>query len=304
MSRRKHAAHEEEHENHERWLLTYADLITLLLALFMMLYAMSVLDLEKYQAFQEAFTKGIGGNPTNAHEIAQEAPEEIPRSVRASGEETTKAAPALNLEELKELKKKLEKELKSAGLQDEIQMELQPRGLVMNVVSGVLFPSGSANLGERGEHLLGSLGVVFKSFANDLVVEGHTDSRPIRSDAFPSNWELSSSRSIAVLRYIIEKNHIAEKRVSAAGYSDTRPRTSNATEEGRAKNRRVDIVVLAAPRAVVAETATKASGTKKSTSSGHGVDASTEDSHAEDGAPAEEASHEEEPAEEESTSGH
>ena len=292
MLRKKHAAHEEEHENHERWLLTYADLITLLLALFMMLYAMSVLDLEKYQQFQEAFTKGIGGHPTKAHEIGQTAPEEIPKNVTAVGAQA--AAPTLNLDELKKLKGKLEKELKNAGLQDEVQMELQPRGLVMNVVSGVLFPSGSANLGERGEHLLGSLSVVFKSFDNNLVVEGHTDSRPIRSGLFPSNWELSSSRSISVLRYLVEKKHIAEKRVSAAGYADTRPRASNATEEGRSRNRRVDIVVLAAARAVVAETATKTATTAKPGSNGHAAETSTsDDSH--DG---------EESKEEEHSSGH
>ena len=250
MSRRRHAVHEEEHENHERWLLTYADLITLLLALFMMLYAMSVLDLRKYQAFQEAFTQGMGGHKTQASDIAPETPD--PVTVPSSTPVPT-STKTLDQEDLKKLKKQLEKQLKQAGLQDEVQLELQARGLVMNVVSGVLFDSGAATLTKQGEALLGSLETVFASFANQLVIEGHTDPRPISSTMFPSNWELSTARATAVLRDLITEG-IHDTRLSAAGYADTRPRATNATEVGMARNRRVDIVVLAAPKAKAATT--------------------------------------------------
>jgi chemotaxis protein MotB len=239
--RRRHAHHEEEHENHERWLLTYADLITLLLALFMMLYAMSVLDLRKYQAFQEAFTQGLGGHKTRANDIAPETKDPI--AIPSASPQPK--APDLDKEALRKLKVKLDKELRQAGLQDEVQLELQDRGLVMNVVSGVLFDSASATLTTRGRALLSSLDVVFTSFGNALVVEGHTDPRPIRSTVFPSNWELSTARATAVLRDLIEGG-VRESRLSAAGYADTRPRAPNTTEAGMAKNRRVDIVVLAA----------------------------------------------------------
>jgi chemotaxis protein MotB len=249
LARRRHAVHEEEHDNHERWLLTYADLITLLLALFMMLYAMSVLDLRKYQAFQEAFTKGMGGHPVKAaHDIS---PKDSPTS---SPLPTTSpypvAAKSLDQEQLKELMKKLQKELAAAGLQDEVQLELQSRGLVLNIVSGVLFQSGAAALTTQGRALLGSLGVVFTTFANNMVVEGHTDPRPISSGTFPSNWELSTARATAVLRFLISADRIADTRLSAAGYADTRPRASNATEAGMALNRRVDIAILAVPHPV------------------------------------------------------
>lgn len=252
MRRPRHEHTEEEHGNHERWLLTYADLITLLLALFMMLYAMSVLDLRKYQAFQEAFTQGLGGHKTpKATEIA---PENQPTASPTSSPqpETTKS---LDQEDLKKLKVRLEKMLKDAGLQDEVQLQLEARGLVMNVVSGVLFPSASATLTTRGEALLKSLETVFASFGNQLVVEGHTDPRPISSSVFPSNWELSTARATAVLRSLLTDG-IRDTRLSAAGYADTRPRASNATEEGMAKNRRVDIVVLAVPRTTVGATPT------------------------------------------------
>ncbi len=246
MRRRHPAHHEEEHENHERWLLTYADLITLLLALFMMLYAMSVLDLRKYQAFQEAFTQGLGGHKTKANDIAPETP--LPITTPAPEQSEKKS---LDQQELKALKTKLEKLLRQAGLQDEVQLDLESRGLVMNVVSGVLFDSSSATLTTQGKALLKSLEPVFDSFGNKLVVEGHTDPRPIKSTVFPSNWELSTSRATAVVRDLLADG-IRDTRLSAAGYADTRPRASNKTEEGMARNRRVDIVVLAEPNKATA----------------------------------------------------
>lgn len=249
MRRRHHEHTEEEHTNHERWLLTYADLITLLLALFMMLYAMSVLDLRKYQAFQEAFTQGLGGHKTKANEIA---PDNQPTAIPTSSPRP-ETAKSLDQEDLKKLKVRLEKMLKDAGLQDEVQLQLEARGLVMNVVSGVLFPSASATLTSNGEALLKSLETVFASFSNQLVVEGHTDPRPISSSVFPSNWELSTARATAVLRSLLADG-IRDTRLSAAGYADTRPRASNATEAGMARNRRVDIVVLAVPRTTVGAT--------------------------------------------------
>jgi len=254
VRRRRHAQHEEEHDNHERWLLTYADLITLLLALFMMLYAMSVLDLRKYQAFQEAFSKGMGGHPVKAAQDISPRNQPTPTALSTMSPYPA-AAPTLDQTQLKALMKKLQKALHDSGLQDEVQLELQPRGLVLNVVSGVLFDSAQASLTPGGQALLTSLGVVFTSFANNLVVEGHTDPRPIRSSQFPSNWELSTARATAVLRFLISSNHIAATRLSAAGYADTRPRASNATEAGMALNRRVDVVILAVPHPAAARAA-------------------------------------------------
>jgi chemotaxis protein MotB len=266
VSRRRHAVHEEEHENHERWLLTYADLITLLLALFMMLYAMSVLDLKKYEAFQEAFTQGMGkhvhslpgaGDPPNGQKLQTKPGALVGTPDPSPSPVSDQLKPVLDQEALKKLKQKLDHEIAMTGLQDQVQVSLDPRGLEVNVVSGVLFPSGNATLTDQGHHLLSSLGVVFASMSNPLVVEGHTDPRPISSSAFPSNWELSTARATAVLRYLISGDHLAESRMSAAGYADTRPRASNRTEAGMAANRRVDIVVIAAPKkAAHAPTAT------------------------------------------------
>lgn len=269
---RRHAVHEDEHDNHERWLLTYADLITLLLALFMMLYAMSVLDLKKYEAFQEAFTQGMGkhvhqlpgkGDPPTGEKLSTKPGALVGKPDPSPSPLSDQLKPVLDEAALKKLKEKLDHEIALTGLQDEVQVSLDPRGLEVNVVSGVLFPSGSATLSDQGHHLLTSLGVVFASMSNPLVVEGHTDSRPISSALFPSNWELSTARATAVLRYLISGDHLAPTRMSAAGYADTRPRATNLTDAGRSLNRRVDIVVIAAPKKTAPEAAPSATATTR-----------------------------------------
>jgi chemotaxis protein MotB len=256
MSRRRHpGAHEEEHENHERWLLTYADLITLLLALFMMLYAMSVLDLKKYQAFQQAFTQGMGkhvhalpgdGDPPNGEKVQTSPGAKTGKPVPTPSPVSDQLQPLLDDRELKALKAFLEKELKKAHMEDEVSVGFDSRGLVINIVSAVLFDSGQAALTSNGQALLKSLGVVLRSMRNPLVVEGHTDSVPISTVQFPSNWELSTSRATAVLRYLVDSDHLLPARMSASGYADTKPLETNSTDAGRTKNRRVDVVVVAA----------------------------------------------------------
>ena len=254
--RRHHAGHDEEHENHERWLLTYADLITLLLALFMMLYAMSVLDLKKYEAFQEAFTQGMGkhvhsfpgkGDPPNGQKLATKPGANIGTPDPSPSPASLQLKPQLDATELSKLKEKIEEEIALTGLKGQLDVDLDPRGLVVNVVSGVLFSSGQASLTTNGERLLDALGAIFQTMGNPLVIEGHTDNVPISSAQFPSNWELSTTRATAVLRDLVSRDHLSGSRMSASGYADTKPRASNATAAGRAKNRRVDIVVIAAP---------------------------------------------------------
>ena len=269
MSRRRHAAHEDEHENHERWLLTYADLITLLLALFMMLYAMSVLDLKKYEAFQQAFTQGMGkhvhslpgkGDPPNGQKLQTQPGALMGTPVPTPSPISDQLEPLLDQDALAKLKKKLDHEIKLTGLQDQVQVSLDPRGLVVNVVSGVLFNSAQAMITPTGKKLLEALGPVFANMANPLVVEGHTDPRPISSAQFPSNWELSTARATAVLRYLISGDQLSDKRLSAAGYADTRPRATNTTDVGMAANRRVDIVVIAGPKKLVPASSPTPSG--------------------------------------------
>jgi chemotaxis protein MotB len=261
MSKRKHAHHEEEHENHERWLVSYADMMTLLFALFLVLYAMSVVDLNKFKAFRQAFTESLydgvqalpeEGNPPigDPHlELAGGPPEPTDTTVNAapvppaSNEVTDPTA-------LEELKKQLEAAIAAIGLSQQVSVALDDRGVAVYVTDGVLFDSGKAQLKPEGQHLLQGLMPILAGVGNKLIVEGHTDNVPIRSSSFPSNWELSTGRATAVLHGLLGGAAIDPNRVSVAGYADTRPRVANDNPENRAVNRRVEVIVAVPPAPV------------------------------------------------------
>lgn len=248
--RRKHDDHE-EHAS-EAWLVAFADMMTLLMVTFLMMFAISALDLQKFKAFQEAFDQGLGNN---THSLASTGapPEGEPRDVPLGSDEGTpnprpSPVPAstgklVERKDLADLKEQLEKAGAEAGLKGALDIEVDPRGLILYVTSGVLFDVGEAELTQQGKTLLGRLGTVLGPIDNDLVVEGHTDSRPIRTAQFPSNWELSTSRATAVLRHLLAREDLPARRLSAAGYADTHPRAKGSDEQALAKNRRVDIVV-------------------------------------------------------------
>ncbi len=249
----RHKKHE-DHEEHasEAWLVAFADMMTLLMVTFLMMFAISALDLQKFKSFQEAFDQGLGNN---THALAGTGPpqEGTPRDVPLGADEGTpnsKPSPIpastgklVERKDLSELKKKVEKAAAEAGLKGALDIEVDPRGLVLYVTSGVLFDAGEADLTQRGEVLLGRLGGVLEPIDNDLVVEGHTDRRPISTPQYPSNWELSTSRATAVLRHLIAREGLPGGRLSAAGYADTHPRAKGGDAASLAKNRRVDIVV-------------------------------------------------------------
>jgi len=233
MSRRRHAGgHDEEHENHERWLLTYADLITLLLALFMMLYAMSVLDLRKYEAFQQAFTQGMGkhvhalpgkGDPPNGEKVQTLPGAKVGRPVPTPSPISDQLQPLLN--------NKGAQGPQGAARQRAAQGRPAGRGHGRDgrpwaghqhrQCRAVPDREGRPHLRRPAPAVEPRRGA--QTMANPLVVEGHTDSRPIRTTQFPSNWELSTSRATSVLRYLIDKDSVQATRLSATGFADTKP---------------------------------------------------------------------------------
>lgn len=266
----RHKKHD-DHEEHasEAWLVAFADMMTLLMVTFLMMFAISSLDLQKFKTFQEAFEQGVG---SNTHALAADgAPAEgTPRDVPIGSTEGTpnpKPSPVppesgelLQREDLADLKAQVDAAVAVAGLQDAVQSEMEDRGLVLYVTSGVLFDASRAQLRSEGKELLTRLTPVLSPIANDLVVEGHTDSRPINTREFPSNWELSTARATAVLRHLLAAGVVSPTRLSAAGYADTHPRDSGTGAAALAANRRVDIVVTvptaeAAGGAVAAEAA-------------------------------------------------
>jgi chemotaxis protein MotB len=281
-----------EHENEERWLLTYADMLTLLFALFMVLFSISSVNISKYQVLQQslkaAFSGSIlpggrailqsGSEATAEHTPATAAvPSIVPlvptptsRSSSSTGAANTPAAQAakaasakpLTTAQLKAalnsmsasvaeqesfvaLQKKLNAYAKAHGFSDKVQTMIERRGLVVRVLTDkLLFNSGEANLQPEGDPLLEEVATLLNvDKSHPITVEGNTDNQPIATAQFPSNWELSTARATTVVRFLIAHS-VSAGRLAAAGYAALHPVDSNATDAGRSRNRRVDIVLM------------------------------------------------------------
>jgi chemotaxis protein MotB len=266
--RSSHGGHEEEHENEERWLLTYADMITLLMTLFMVLFAISSVNTSKLDALSKSLSEAISGKivtggpsiqQTGAEQKTDTATPEPPIpairpvvEVKPSMSQSTKSASTSaksaaerEQEDFQELKRKIDAYAKEHGLQDKLQTDIVRRGLVIRLLTDhVLFASGSAQLAPPSTGLLTTLArLLVAEVRHPIVVEGHTDNRPISSSQFPTNWELSTSRATQVVRFFI-RQHVAARRLQAAGLAAQRPVASNSNDAGRSRNRRVEIVLV------------------------------------------------------------
>jgi len=211
--------------SHERWLVSYADFITLLFALFVVLFAASNADKEKVRQFAQAVENAIEHSGVR----------------RGSGFQPPKtpSEPVLN-STYAALVQSLEPEVEN----HQVRVWLDARGLVITLNQTAFFHSGAAEFDPEMYPTLGKIANSLALIDNPIRMEGHTDSLPIHNERFQNNWELSSARSIAVLELLATRFEIAPGRMAVAGYADTAPVSSNDTEEGRARNRRVDIVVL------------------------------------------------------------
>ncbi len=247
---------EGEHENSERWLLTYADMITLLVAFFIMLYSMSVMNQAKFQQLAISVRSGFGQSAMGG------APTVFARGGGTNGTPTiinsSKSVPQSNEDFVKDAKQRQDSDgldkayaavkayIEKNGLKDAMHVVRNERGVVVTVMTDkMLFAPGQADLRPEELTLLNTVGdVIGKAVPqNPVRVEGHTDSLPIHTLRFPSNWELSTTRATTVLRYF-EARGIGSQRLEAAGYADQRPVTDNDTDVNRARNRRVEIVIL------------------------------------------------------------
>lgn len=229
MLRRRRKSDDGEDSN--RWLLTYADLITLLLAFFVVMYSMSRIDAKKFGQISEAFNGILG---SGQYDIVLR-PNILP---------SDKGHGLLKVGDLQMLQTHLEDTLRHEGKMEETVTEVTERGLVIHIVESALFSQASAVLQSRAKQILDLVALKIKDRPNHIRVEGHTDDRPIITDRFPSNWELSAARATEVVRYFIDQHNIQPDRISALGYGKYRPIRLNNSIQNRARNRRVDIVVL------------------------------------------------------------
>ena len=243
------------HENHERWLVSYADFITLLFAFFVVMFATSQTDKAKATQVSDAVTKALenGGIRAMVHEVlggtVGEKGQGNALMVGPGGVEKVKQpSPTPNplpqvaelLPSLNFLTGELQSEIKSG----KIELRLEPRGLIVSLKQAAFFPSAGDTVDPASYPSLQKVATVLRDLPNNVRLEGHTDSVPIHTARFRNNWELSAARSIAMLNVLTDKFQLSAERFSVAGYADTAPVASNDTEEGRARNRRVDIIVL------------------------------------------------------------
>jgi chemotaxis protein MotB len=236
-------------ENHERWLVSYADFITLLFALFVVLFASTRSDKTRVKAVSQAIENALK-NGTISPAISNgvrtaRRDSKPPNSVPKPNPEIQKdVEPAAAVQELSKplevLKLTLQKEIGDGS----VRLALEHRGLVIELEAGAFFPSGGATLGSTAYPTVKKVAAVLNTLPNALRLEGHTDSLPINNARFQSNWELSAARSIAMLRFLNEQFGVATERMAIVGYADTEAIDSNDTEAGRERNRRVDIVIV------------------------------------------------------------
>lgn len=240
-----------EHVNHERWLVSYADFITLLFATFTALYALSKADASKAKAVADGLREAFG--TSGAQVVNMEAlevngiPSDKSRLPTGQGNENSKEPPSTKeagKEEFEEIKKQVEEFLMTKGMLNKVAIDQQERGLVVSLKEGGFFQSGSADVQESAYAVLAELAEKIKQYRNPVRIEGHTDNVPMSSRTYPTNWELSSARATSMVRVLTDRFKVPSGKISATGYGESRPKTSNDTPAGRARNRRVDIVIL------------------------------------------------------------
>ncbi|BDV44043.1 flagellar basal body stator protein MotB [Geotalea uraniireducens] len=248
----------EKQLNHERWLVSYGDLLTLLFAVFVVLYAMSQADKKKteevMQSIQQAFGMSVAGSQgAKLNVIPSNRIDPIPSIKSAPASISTQQKGVSNHSgikitatenEFKRIKSSIEAYLIKEGKTDKVIVDITRRGLVISLKEAGFFDSGSAKVKQQSISVIATIARSLAIYANELRIEGHTDNIPIRTSQFRSNWELSSARANNIMHLLTEAYGLEPERMSTVGNGEYRPIDTNDTPEGRAKNRRVDIVVL------------------------------------------------------------
>lgn len=268
--RKARKVHEEEHENHERWAVSYADMMTVLVGLFIVLYSMSQVDQVKFEALRESLAAGFGHRapsmlvgstgamagvenmeitPDLAGETGFESEQiQTPDLTASGGQELTEeqknfAAAVAEYERLEGVAQQVASALEQQGLRDRVRFRITERGLIIGMVADdVFFSPASATLTDTALRVLDTVAPVLRGLDEEISVEGHANSIPV-SGRYPTNWELSSDRATQVLRRMVEVGGLPAGRTAAVGFGDARP-LDDPTADPIEANRRVDLVVV------------------------------------------------------------
>ena len=249
MRRRRHT---EEHENHERWLVSYADFITLLFAFFTVLYATSQADLEKQKEFEESFKQQmagfVGGAASQGESTStgeQSGFAELAKQIFMRPHTGKFPASGAGNQEIQQyVEAKLDETLKSESKETVGGVRHDAMGVRIQLAANKLFSSSSAELDASSTKALDAVGKLLKESNRKLIIEGHTDDEPIRTEKYPSNWELSAARATKIVRYLAARHKIPASKMAAVAYADQKPVAPNDTPENRARNRRIEIMIV------------------------------------------------------------
>ncbi|NBJ15336.1 MAG: OmpA family protein [Dehalobacter sp. 4CP] len=262
---RRHKTQDGHPPGQERWLVTYSDLITLLMIFFIVMYSMSQVDASKFRAMAQSLSITLGGAAPSAVNLSetqagdsfiesgstedststgqddQQGIEQETTPSEGTGQGDTDYQENLTIEGIKA---KLDQFAKENGIENKLVSSIEERGLVISIQDTLLFNSGSAEISTNSRAILKKISTVLSASPNFIKVEGHTCNLPIHTAEFRSNWELSVLRATNVVHILVDDGEIDPLRLSAAGYGEYRPVADNSTEQGRITNRRVDLIIL------------------------------------------------------------
>jgi chemotaxis protein MotB len=270
--RRRTDVHPEEHDNHERWLVTYADMVTLLMVLFIVMFAMSQVDQKKFNALKEGLAAGFGQSTSiqdGSNSILEQPGEAVAQpiapqkfAVEVQQVKTSQVAAEMEahdqaqadqkyadakreVDRLKELLERLNRALRAHHLEDDVQASIDDRGLVLSLVSRhVVFEPNLATLSPRGQLVVDTLAPVLRDIPDPLQIDGHTNQVKVKPKFYPTDWELSSARAVTVLRHMNEADGVPASRMTASAFGHEKPLVDPSEPGSQRINKRVDIVVL------------------------------------------------------------
>ncbi|MDV3427502.1 MAG: OmpA family protein [Bacillota bacterium] len=229
---KKKVHHDEEAD--EKWLLPYSDMLTLLLALFIVMFAMSEIDKAKFQEFNQKFGVIFSGGSGLLENGGNSVAPNTSVVSDSSAEETN----------MNKIKKTMDKEIGNSGYKDNVKVVLNDEGLQISIQDLVLFNSGDAEVLKEVTPLLLKICKTLYGLDNNIKIVGHTDNVPVHNEKFRSNWDLSAIRAINVMNFMVDSGGISPDKVSIEAYGEYMPKYDNSTAEGRAKNRRVEIYIV------------------------------------------------------------
>jgi len=231
------------------WMQTYSDMVTLLLCFFILLFSLSVVDIERFRTILASVQVALSGDPGVLEGYQEPEPEVDP----PAGEDIEMDYRDFDMMEMMEMMELLEEAhevkgevadfLEDMGLEDEVELGLEDRGVVMDLPDTIFFEIGRAELRPEAQEVSVELAELLRDMEYDVIIEGHTCDLPIQTERFPDNWELSVARSAEVVRFLVYEEELSPDRFRATGYGEYQPRVPNETEEKRAQNRRVTIVI-------------------------------------------------------------